>query len=193
MSPRTGRRGGDSGTRDAILAAARHRFAGHGYAGTTIRGIAADAGVDPALVHHFYGNKEQLFLAALQLPVDPRQIAELVVHGGPRSDVGERMVRLFLSIWGNPDSRAPFLAMLRSATTTEQAATMLREFVTSALLARIAEPLGVSRLRLETAIAQLFGIAMLRYVIQVEPLASATEDELVALVGPHVQRVLDGP
>jgi AcrR family transcriptional regulator len=191
VSPRTGRRGGDSGTREAILAAARDRFAGHGYTGTTIRGIAADAGVDPALVHHFYGSKEQLFIAALQVPLDPRRIAEVVVRGGPRTEVGNRMARLFLSIWGDPGSRAPFLALLRSATTTEQAAAMMREFVTSALLARLAEPLGVPRLRLETAVAQLIGIALLRYVIQVEPLASATDDELVELVGPHIQRVLD--
>jgi AcrR family transcriptional regulator len=191
VSPRTGRRGGDSGTREAILAAARERFAGHGYTGTTIRGIAADAGVDPALVHHFYGTKERLFIAALQVPIDPRQVAEVVVRGGPREQAGHRMTRLFLSVWGNAGSRAPFLALLRSATTNEQAATMIREFLTSTMLARLAEPLGVSRLRLETAVAQLIGIALLRYVIQVEPLAGAGEEDLVALIGPLVQRVLD--
>ncbi len=192
MSPRTGRRGGDSGTREAILAAARERFARVGYDGTTIRGIAADAGVDPALVHHFYGTKEQLFLAALRVPLDPARIADVVVRGGPREEAGQRLVRMFLSVWGNSESRVPFLALMRSATTNEQAAAMLRQFVTSALLGRLAEPLGVPRLRLEAAVAQLIGIAMLRYVIQVEPLASAPDEEVIALIAPNVQRVLDG-
>jgi AcrR family transcriptional regulator len=193
VSPRTGRRGGDSGTREAILSAARDRFASHGYDAATIRGIAADAGVDPALVHHFYGNKEQLFIAALHLPIDPRQIADVLVRGGPREEVGRRMVKLFLSVWGNPEARPAFLAMLRSATTNEQAGAMMRQFVTSALLGRIAEPLGVSRLRLETAVAQMIGIALLRYVIQVEPLVSAGDDEVIALVAPLIQRILDAP
>ncbi|HKT01611.1 MAG TPA: TetR family transcriptional regulator, partial [Rugosimonospora sp.] len=182
MSPRTGRRGGESGTREAILAAARERFAGHGYDGTTMRAVAADAGVDPALLYHFYGSKEELFVAALQFPVDPRRIAEVLVHGGPRDELGQRLARVFLSVWGEPTTRAPFLALLRSATTNPQAATMIREFVTRALLARVAEPLGIPRLRLQAAVAQLFGIALLRYVVQMEPMASATEDEVVALV-----------
>jgi AcrR family transcriptional regulator len=192
VSPRTGRRGGDSGTREAILAAARDRFASHGYNGSTIRAIAADAGVDPALVHHFYGSKEQLFIAALRVPIDPRRIAEVVVRGGPRDRAGERMIRLFLSVWASAESRASFLALLRSATTNDQAATMLRQFVTSALLARVAAPLGVTRLRLETAVAHMVGIALLRYVIQVEPLASASDEEVIVLVAPLIQRVLDG-
>ncbi len=193
MSPRTGRRGGDSGTREAILAAARERFAKHGYTDATIRGIAADAGVDPALVHHFYGSKEQLFLAALQVPIDPRRIVDAVVRGGPREEAGQRMIRTFLTVWGSSASRPALLALLRSAATNEQAATMLRQFATSALLARLAEPLGVSRLRLEAVVAQLFGIALLRYVLQVEPMASASDDDLVALVGPFIQRILDEP
>jgi AcrR family transcriptional regulator len=192
VSGRTGRRAGESGTREAILSAARNRFAGQGYDGATIRAIAADAGVDPALVLHFYRNKEQLFVAALRFPIAPEQVATLVLHGGPRDQLGDRLIRFFLSAWGNPESRAPFLAILRSATTNEQAATMLRQFVTKALLARVAEPLGVSRLRVETAVAQMIGVVLLRYVIQIEPIASASDDEIATLVGPLIQRVLDG-
>jgi len=191
MRTRGGRRAGDSGSRDAILAAARDRFAGHGYDGATIRAIAADAGVDPALVHHYFGTKEQLFVSALRLPIDPRKMVAEVLDAGPRRELGERMVRFFLRIWGDERSRAPVLAMIRSAATNEQAATMVRQFVTSALLSRVADGIGVPRLRIEAAVAQLIGIALLRYVVKVEPMASAPDEELVALVAPLIQRILD--
>jgi AcrR family transcriptional regulator len=192
VSPRSGRRAGDSGTRDAILAAARDAFARHGYDVATIRGIAGAAGVDPALVYHFFGSKEQLFASALNLPIDARRVAEAVLHGGPREQVGERLTRMFLAVWGDPDSRASLLALVRSAITNEQAATMFRQFITRGLLARVAEPLGVPRLRLEAVVAQVLGIMVLRYVVRIEPLASATDDEVVALAAPLVQRILDG-
>jgi AcrR family transcriptional regulator len=191
VSPRSGRRAGDSGTREAILASARDAFARHGYDGATIRGIAGAADVDPALVYHFFNSKEQLFTAALNLPIDPRRIADAVLQGGPREQVGERMMRTFLSVWREPDSRAPLLALLRSATTNEQAAAAFRQFITSGLLARIAEPLNVSRLRLEAVVAQMLGTMLLRYVVGIEPLASATDDEVVAMVAPLIQRALD--
>lgn len=192
MSPRTGRRSGASGTREAILHAARQRFAAHGYDGATIRAIAADAGVDPALVLHFYGAKEKLFAAALDLPVDPAAIAAVLVHGGPRDQLGERMIRLFLTLWGDAGSGAPFLALIRSATSNEQAAAAFRGFVGRALLSRIAEPLGVPRLRFEAAVAQMVGVALMRYVVGIEPIASVSDEELVALLGPQLQRILDG-
>jgi len=191
MRTRGGRRAGDSGSRDAILAAARDRFAGHGYDGATIRAIAADAGVDPALVHHYFGTKEHLFVSALRLPIDPRQMVAQVLDAGPRRELGERMVRFFLRVWGDERSRAPVLAMIRSAATNEQAATMVRQFVTSALLSRVTDGIGVPRLRVEAAVAQLIGIALLRYVVKVEPMASAPDEELVALVAPLIQRILD--
>lgn len=192
MRTRTGRRAGDSGSREAILAAARARFAGYGYDGATIRAIASDAGVDPALVHHYFGTKEQLFVSALQLPIDPRQLAASVINAGPREEMGERMVRFFLQVWGDEHSRAPLLAMIRSAATNEQAATTVRQFVTTALLSRVADASGVSRLRIETAVAQLIGIALLRYVVRVEPMASADDEEIVTLVAPLIQRIIDG-
>ena len=149
MSPRSGRRTGDSGTRDAILVAARDAFARHGYDAASIRGIAGAAGVDPALVYHFFGNKEQLFATALDLPIDAYQVGEAVLHGGPHEQVGERLTRVFLSVWGNPHSRASLLALIRSATTNEQAASMFRQFITSGILARVAGAIDVPRLRLE--------------------------------------------
>ena len=130
---RSGRRGGDSGTREAILAAARARFGDYGYDGATIRGIAADAGVDAALVHHFFGTKERLFAAAMRLPVLPSELLAAALAAGaqdPGQSLGEHMLRTVLGAWDVAELRATFLGLLRSAMTSEQAAGMLREFAT---------------------------------------------------------------
>lgn len=187
-----GRRPGAPDTRAEVLAAARASFAEKGFRGTTIRAVAATAGVDPALVHHYFGSKEQVFVAAMELPFEPAELLPQVLDGDP-DGLGERLVRLFLRIWADPDFRTPMLGMLRSALTGEQGAAMLREFVGSALLARIAEAAGpVDRLRLEAAAAQMVGVVLLRHVVRMEPLASATEDEIVAVVAPTLQRYLVG-
>jgi AcrR family transcriptional regulator len=141
-SRRSGRRGGDSGTREAILAAARARFGDYGYDGATIRGIAADAGVDAALVHHFFGTKERLFAAAMRLPVLPSELLAAALAAGardPGQSLGEHMLRTVLGAWDVAELRATFLGLLRSAMTSEQAAGMLREFATETILGRIAE------------------------------------------------------
>ncbi len=190
-SGRPGRRPGPSQTREAVLAAARRLFAERGYEKTTIRAIGRAAGVDAALVHHFFGTKEQVFVAAMAFPFDPADLIRDVVSG-PREGLAQRLVRFFLSVWRDPEARAPFFAILRSASTNEQAAAMLREFISSALLARVAGTLGLPRLRVEGAAAQLVGIALVRYVVGVEPLASAPEDEVVALVAPVIEYYLNG-
>ena len=187
-----GRRPGAADTRGEILAAARSEFAARGYDASSVRGIARAAGVDPALVHHYFGTKEQVFVAAMALPFDPAERLPQVLAGDP-SQLGERLVRLFLSIWAEPDFRAPMLGMLRSAFTGEQGATLLREFVGSALLGRVAQAIGpVDPLRVQTAAAQMVGVVILRHVVRLEPLASADEEEIIALVAPTVQRYLVG-
>lgn len=188
---RTGRRPGTTDTRAEILDAARRLFGDNGYDGTTIRAIATAAGVDPALIHHFFGTKERVFVAAMELPFDPAVEVPKVLEGDPDA-LGERFVRFFLSVWREPAGRAPFLAVLRSATVNEHAAAMLREFVSTALLGRVAAGSGTPRLRVEAAAAQLIGLVMLRYVVRVEPLASADEETVVATVAPVVQRYLTG-
>jgi AcrR family transcriptional regulator len=188
---RPGRRAGPTESRADILAAARRLFAERGYDGATIRAIAQEAGVDAALVHHFFGTKEQVFVAAMELPFQPADLLPQLV-GGPREQVGERFVRVFLALWRDPERRAPVLALLRSATTNEQAAEMIRQFVTEALLTRLAGALDISPLRVTAAASQLVGMAMLRYLVGVEPLASADEEEIVRLVAPTIQRYLDG-
>lgn len=188
---RTGRRPGPTETRGQILAAARRLFGERGYDGATIRGIAQEAGVDPALVHHFFGTKEQVFVAVMEFPFDPSQLVTAVLEG-PRDGIGERLVRFFLAAWDEPPARNAFLALIRSATSNEHAAAMLRQFLTSALLGRIAERLTMPRLRVELVAAQLVGVALLRYILRVEPLASACDDEVVALVAPVVQYYIAG-
>lgn len=186
---RTGRRPGATESRAAILDAARRLFGEKGYDATTIRGIARESGVDPALVHHFFGAKEHVFVAAMEFPFDPAESLPHVLAGDPE-EIGERLVRFFLSVWNDPASRDPFLATVRSAATHEHAAATLREFVSSALVSRVADAAGRSKLQVEAAAAQLMGLALLRYIVRVEPLASADEDTVVAMVAPTIQRYL---
>lgn len=184
---RTGRRPGSSGSREEILAAARSQFATDGYDGATIRGIAAAAGVDPGLVRHYFGSKDHLFVEAMEFPVDPAVMVQQLVGAG-LDGVGERLVRFFLETWDTPD--APFVALLRSVTTNEQAAGMLREFLAREVVGRVAGSLDLDHpeLRATLAVSHLVGLAFVRYVIKLEPLASADRESLIAEVGPTIQR-----
>ncbi|MEO3825367.1 TetR family transcriptional regulator [Actinomadura sp. B10D3] len=184
-----GRRPGPTETREKILAEARGLFAEKGYDGASLRAIARAAGVDPALVHHFFGNKEGVFIEAMRFPVDPAVVLPQILTA-PRDRLGETMVRTFLSVWGDADRRAPMLAMLRSAMTNERAAALLREFVTSALFGRAKQVTAAPPLGIQAAAGQMIGLMILRYVLRVEPLASASEDELIELVAPTLQRYL---
>ena len=187
-----GRRPGAADTRGEILAAARAEFAAKGYDASSVRGIARVAGVDPALVHHYFGSKEKVFVAAMELPFDPAERLPLVLAGDP-AELGERLVRMFLGIWAEPDFRTPMVGMVRSAFGGEQGAKMLREFVGTALLGRVAQAIGpVDPLRVQTAAAQMVGVVILRHVVRIEPLASADAEEIVALIAPTVQRYLIG-
>ncbi|MDX3099119.1 TetR family transcriptional regulator [Streptomyces sp. ME01-24h] len=189
-----GSRSGTLETRDRILAAARQEFSARGYDKTSIRSIATSAGVDPALVHHYFGAKEQVFAAAIEVSFEPAFGVPDVLAAGPEG-VGERLARFFVTVWENPVSRAPMLAIVRSAVTNDTAAGVLRGIVLRRLLERVASELEVPdpRLRAELAGAQMFGIAMMRYVIRLEPLASADIEEVIALVAPTLQRYLTDP
>jgi len=199
-----GRRAGESRTREAILDAARRRFGEQGYDGATIRGIAADAGVNPALVHHFYGTKERLFAAAMRLPVVPSEMLALALGaerdrlgGDFEGRLGEILVEALLRAWDMVDVRAAFLGLLRSAATTEQAMVMLREFVTSTILAGLSQVTGLGddaegRYRATLVASQVVGLGFARYVLGLEPLAAASSEDLVAAIGPTVQRYLTG-
>ncbi|HEY3717265.1 MAG TPA: TetR family transcriptional regulator [Jatrophihabitantaceae bacterium] len=187
-----GRRPGPSNTRDEILAAARALFARRGFQDTTMRAIAAEAGVNAALVHHYYGNKEQLLIAAMNLPLNPAEVVEKLLDGGPREQLGERLVRFFVRAWRDPSTGQPLQALLRAAAATETSGATMRQFMENVMVPRLAAVLGVPPLRVAGAFAQLVGFALAGTIIRIEPLASATDDDLVELLAPSVQRYLDG-
>ncbi|MEU9255912.1 MULTISPECIES: TetR family transcriptional regulator [Streptomyces] len=179
------------GTQERIRLAARSEFAARGYDKTSVRGVAKAAGVDPALVHHYFGSKDDLFAAAIELSMEPAMVVPAILGEGP-DGIGERLARYFLGIWENPVTRAPLLAVIRSALTHEAAASVLRRIVLRRVLERVAADLDVPdpTFRAELAASHMVGIAILRYVVQVEPLASADPDDIVALVAPTLQRYL---
>lgn len=193
------RRGRPSGppsgvTKDRILAAAREEFSARGYDKTSVRSIGRAAGVDAALVHHYFGTKEQIFAAAIELSFAPALAAPEAIGGGV-DGMGERVARFMFGIWENPATRGPLLAIMRSAVSNETAAGVFRGLISRRLLGRIAGELDLPdrELRVQLAVAQLVGMMMLRYVVKVEPLASAEPEELVAMVAPTIQRYLTAP
>ena len=191
---RSGRRPGNPGTRDAVLTAARQAFAEKGFDGATIRGIASAAGVDPALVHHYFGSKDKLFLAAIEAPANPADLLPEALAGG-RDALGHNVVRLLLRVWDGPMQPAA-LALVRSAIGNEWTAKLLREFLVSRVLRKVVSTLGfdpdVRAARASLVASQLIGLVMTRYVLRLEPLASASHDSIVAAIGPNVQRYLTG-
>lgn len=197
---RTGRRSGDSGTREAILGSARDQFAERGYDRATIRAIAAQAGVDPALVHHFYGTKERLFAAAMELPIVPSEIITATLAGAarrPGETTGEHVVRTALTGWDSPGVRTALMGLLRSALTSERAEAMVREFVTRSIVAPMADAAGSSEpentaLRGSLIVTQMLGLAITRYLLQLGPVASAPPDDLASAIGPSIDRYLTG-
>jgi AcrR family transcriptional regulator len=188
-----GRRPGTSTTRQDILDAARARFATDGFAATTIRRVAADAGVNPSLVMQFFNSKAELFGAVMS--ITPKALARIAtVFEGPDEHLGERVVRAHLEVWdGAPEDSEPLLAMLRGAIANEQAGAQLREF----LQARLVDAMGSGRaedplaaLRAGVASSMLVGIIVGRRLVGVPILAEADTETLVALLAPAIQEVL---
>ena len=192
MSP-AGRRAGTSGTREAILDAAKQAFAANGYAATSVRAVARAAAVDPSLVLHFFGSKDGLFEAALELPLDP----DAVVTGllaGPVETLGARVVQTFLAVWDASPSQGPMLAMLRGAVSHPDSADRLRQLLLRVILRPLAVGAGGDRPDLRAALvaSQVVGLALTRYVLQFEPVASASAQDLAPVYGPTLQRYLTG-
>jgi AcrR family transcriptional regulator len=189
-----GRRPGGPDPRGQILDAARESFAERGFSGTTIRAVAASADVDPALVHHYFGSKDDLFLAALAIPVDPRQLVPTAFAEGT-DGAGERLLRLFLSVWDDPETRLPLLAVVRSSLTANTPETLLQQGLLRIVLTPLREALPADEAdrRVNLVISQMIGLVVTRYLLRLEPLASMPADELIASVAPNLQRYLDGP
>ncbi|GHJ44907.1 TetR family transcriptional regulator [Catellatospora sp. TT07R-123] len=191
---RSGRRPGNPDTRESILAAARNLFAERGFDAATMRAIGAEAEVDPALVHHYFGTKEKLFIAAMQFPVDPAELVAQVTSGG-RDEAGARLVRTFLNIWDSPVG-AIGASLLRSAVSNEWTLRLLREFLTTQILRRVLAELQLdpaqAQLRAGLVVSQIGGLAFARYILKLEPIASLPSEQLVAMIAPNVQRYLTG-
>jgi AcrR family transcriptional regulator len=189
-----GRRPGGPDTRGQILTAARESFAQRGFSGTTIRGVAAGAGVDPALVHHYFGSKDDLFLAALEIPMDPRLVVPEAFAEGV-DGAGERLLRTFLRVWDDPETRLPLVALVRTSLVSEAPETLLGQGMLRMVLAPLREHLRAEEAdrRVQLVISQLSGLVLTRYLLALEPLASMPAEEVVAWVAPTVQRYLDGP
>jgi len=191
---RRGRRPAGEDRRGDILAAAREEFARRGFDGATLRGIARAAGVDPRLVHHYFEGKDDVFTAAFELPVRPQDVVDPVLAPGP-DGIGERLVRLFLSVWDSPPGRQRIVALLSASLTSEAGARMLREFLTREVFARIVAALRADdpELRASLAASQMMGLVVARYVVALEPLASLEPDDVVEVIGPTLQTYLAGP
>ncbi|WP_432942734.1 TetR family transcriptional regulator [Kribbella sp. CA-253562] len=188
-----GRRPGGPDTRGEILRAARESFAGNGFAGTSLRGVARAAGVDAALVHHYFGGKDELFVEAMALPIDPRQVAATIV-GGPRDELGRRIVTVFLGVWESADGQQRMKALLRSMVSSDQVAQLMRDGMTRMIIGPVSETLGVpdARLRVGLVASQLVGIALVRYLLELDPVATTPTAELIDRIAPALQQYLTG-
>lgn len=191
---RPGRRRGNPDTRQSILDAAATSFADNGFLGTTIRRIAARAGVDPALVHHYFGSKQELFVASVRVPVDITAVARHLTSGDP-ADLGRRIVHTILTTWDGPAQPA-LLALLRSALTDESSRTMMREFVLSQVVSKVLRSAKIPRDELELrsglVFTQILGLITARYLIGFGSMATLSAAELADLVGPTLQRYISG-
>jgi len=193
-APRTGRRPGNRDTRGQILDAARQAFAGRGFAATSIRAIAADAGVDAALVHHYFDSKQQLFLATVSLPEDLPRLIEQAMSGGTEG-LGERLVRTVLTVWDS-DSQPALVAAIRTALAEPALTRGIGEFLTLEILGRVVDRDDLSEAeatrRSGLVASQMLGLIMGRYVLRLPALVDRPSAELVVEIGPTIQRYVDG-
>jgi AcrR family transcriptional regulator len=194
VTPRSGRRPGASGTREAIREAAAHLFAENGYDRTSLRAIAAAAGVDQKLVAHFFGSKQRLFVEVFAPPFDPT-VAIPEVFAGDRAEIGERVAHFLLTVLENPEGRRRMTGLIRAAATEPEAARMVRDLISREVLARIVDALGVEDADIRASLlgSQVVGLAMARYIVGVEPLASMPAEAVAAAIAPNLQRYLVDP
>lgn len=193
MSRRPGPRSDRADVRGDILAAARQLFASRGFRGTTMRAVAQAAKVDVALVPYYFGNKDGLFAACLELPVDPHQKLDEIFAAG-LDGIGERVVRVLSGLFDDPVTGPAVLGLIRSALTEGPGHAVVRDFIDNVIIGGYVRNLDApdARQRAALAASQIVGLAMARRIVGVEPLASMSVDELVAYVGPTLQRYLAG-
>ncbi len=175
-----------------LLDSARVEFTERGFESATVRAIAQRAGVDAAMVNHWFGSKDALFVAAMEIPVNPDEIVPRLLAGDP-AELGTRIVRTFLTVW-DANGGGAMAALMRSVSSHESAARMLREFITRVIFGRVVAAVAPDcpELRASLCATQVAGLGMVRYVIRLEPLASADHDTVVAAIAPNLQRYLTG-
>lgn len=190
---RPGRPIGTSNTREHILTCARELFALNGLDRTSVRSVAAAAGVDASLVHHYYGTKQQLFAAAIQIPIDPTVVLEQIVET-PVDELGLKLPSVLLPLWDS-ELGTGLIATLRAlmaGTESNLARSFLQEVVTSEVGSRVDFPTGTGRIRAQFVASQLLGVVMARHIVKIEPFASLPADQVAQAIAPTLQRYLTG-
>jgi AcrR family transcriptional regulator len=188
-SRKRGRRPGPGSTSEDVLNAARTLFAERGYQATTVRAIAATAGVTPAMIHHFFGSKHQVFLAAIRMPIDPvRLVGDLTA--GARRTFPRRFVTRFVTLWSAEPTGPALQTMLRTAIGDDEQAAAIRTFAESVLLPTAAAALDVSTERMAAALSVLIGMAVARHLIGIAPLAELSDEQVIERYVPAVRAAL---
>ncbi len=190
---RSGRRPGAPDTRGAIAAAAGRLFAERGYDRTSMRAIAAEAGVDPALVTHYFGSKQRLFVSSVELPIDPSIVLAQVIDGDVEG-AGERLARTVVAVLESPAGRERATSIVRAAASEPEAAALLREQIAKQLFGPVAHSLGGDspELRANLVGSQMVGLVMARYVVGIEPLTSVDPETVIRAIAPVLQHYLTG-
>lgn len=190
---RRGRPAGSSGSRERILVSARELFARNGIRNTSIRAVAAAAGVDSALVHHYFGTKEKLFAAAVHIPIDPMDIIG-PLREIPVDELGYRIPSTLLPLWDS-EIGAAFIATLRSILAGEEInlfRTFIEDVITVEIGSRVDNPPGSGTIRVQFVASQLVGVVMARYILRLEPFASLPPEQIARTIAPNLQRYLTG-
>jgi AcrR family transcriptional regulator len=190
---RPGRPPGTSDTRERILESARNLFARNGIDKTSIRAIAKDAGVDPALVHHYYGTKTQLFAEAIHIPIDPMTVLG-PMREVPVERIGYVLPSILISLWDS-EMGTRFIATLRSILAGGEVSlirSFLEEVITAEVGSRVDSPPGSGRVRVQFVASQLIGVVMARYILELDPFRSLTVEQIAGTIAPTLQRYLTG-
>jgi AcrR family transcriptional regulator len=189
----TGRRPGPNATRGLIADTARKHFAALGYDRTSMRQVALAAGVDPALVAHYFGTKLDLFLAVVELPIDPVALIDHVVSRGA-DGAGVRLASAVLDVLDDEVRRRPMVGMIRAATAEPEAARLVRDFLTRNLLVPIAQRLEADHpeYRAGLVMSQIVGFTLARFIVGIQPLATHPRERVAADLGATLQRYLLG-
>lgn len=193
---RAGRRSGNPDTRAEILAAARRLFADEGFESVSMRRIASEASVDPSLIHHYFGSKDDLFLAAIEIPLDPAPEVEAVLKEGGIEGAGGRLMHAFVAIWDGPHHEK-LLAVVRTSLSKPAMSFVLRQLFEHRIVKTVESTIGDQvdhvPVRASFIASQIFGLVVARYILKLEPVASLTAAELAETVGPTIDRYLTMP